>query len=384
MAYRRDESEPTRRAGAGERLSLDRDAQASREHRPIRVLIVTLMLIAALLAMALVGFIVLSSTPVFTIASIDAEDTEHLTAENIAKLANVEEGTTLLNIDEEAITQNLKRNPWVGSVTFVREFPDRLKIVVEERVVDCVVKMSTGSVCWCLGNDSIWIEPINLSVKDGQSADDVALALAQEMGSLLVTDVPTSMSPSAGDVASDEVLKAVAAYREQFSDEFEAQIVKFSAASLESIACTLESGVEISLGAPSDIDVKEAVITELLAKHPNQITYINVRVPSQASYRKLGVESVTQGSGVGVDSMLDDTADASAQPQEPQATGEQTADATTGQQGTPDAQTTDGSQQQQGEDAGQMADGSQMGDTSDLILGEDGYYYTYEQYYGLD
>ena len=31
-----------------------------------------------------------------------------------------------------------------------------------------------------------------------------------------------------------------------------------------------------------------------------------------------------------------------------------------------------------------MADGSQVGDTSDLILGEDGYYYTYEQYYGLD
>lgn len=376
MAFRRSDDD-TRRARGSERLSYERDARPSRDGRPMRVVIITLVLIAALLVVALVGFIVLSSTPAFTITSIDAEDTEHLTAENIAKLANVEEGTTLLNIDEGAITENLKRNPWVGSVTFVREFPDRLKIVIEERVVDCVVKMSTGSVCWCLGNDSIWIEPINLTVKDGQSADDVALALARDMGSLLITDVPTSMSPSAGETASDEVLVAVAAYREQFSEEFGAQIIKFSAASVESIACTLENGVEISLGAPTDIDIKEAVITELLAKHPNQITYINVRVPSQPSYRKLGVESVTGGSGVTVDELADETdATATQQPTDGQA------DAAAGQTPSGDGQTTDNAQQEGG--TGQMADGSQVGDTSDLILGEDGYYYTYEQYYGLD
>ena len=376
MAFRRSDDD-TRQARGSERLSYERDAHPSRDGRPMRVVIITLVLIAALLVVALVGFIVLSSTPAFTITSIDAEDTEHLTAENIAKLANVEEGTTLLNIDEGAITENLKRNPWVGSVTFVREFPDRLKIVIEERVVDCVVKMSTGSVCWCLGNDSIWIEPINLTVKDGQSADDVALALARDMGSLLITDVPTSMSPSAGETASDEVLVAVAAYREQFSEEFGAQIIKFSAASVESIACTLENGVEISLGAPTDIDIKEAVITELLAKHPNQITYINVRVPSQPSYRKLGVESVTGGSGVTVDELADETdATATQQPTDGQA------DAAAGQTPSGDGQTTDNAQQEGG--TGQMADGSQVGDTSDLILGEDGYYYTYEQYYGLD
>ena len=376
MAFRRSDDD-TRQSRGGERLSYERDARPSRDGRPMRVVIITLVLIAALLVVALVGFIVLSSTPAFTITSIDAEDTEHLTAENIAKLANVDEGTTLLNIDEGAITENLKRNPWVGSVTFVREFPDRLKIVIEERVVDCVVKMSTGSVCWCLGNDSIWIEPINLTVKDGQSADDVALALARDMGSLLITDVPTSMSPSAGETASDEVLVAVAAYREQFSEVFGAQIIKFSAASVESIACTLENGVEISLGAPTDIDIKEAVITELLAKHPNQITYINVRVPSQPSYRKLGVESVTGGSGVTVDELADETdATATQQPTDGQA------DAAAGQTPSGDGHTTDNAQQEGG--TGQMADGSPVGDNSDLILGEDGYYYTYEQYYGLD
>lgn len=295
---------PTRRtatrrvARSRDEVPVSRESRPTRDHRPIRMIIVTLVIVAVLLVATLVGFIVLSNTPAFTITSIDAEDTEHLTAENIAKLADVSEGTTLLNIDEGAITENLKRNPWVGEVSFVREFPDRLKIVVNERRVDCLVKMSTGSVCWCLGNDNVWIEPVNLTTKDGQSANDVALALAQDMGALLVYDVPTSISPSAGSPSSDEVLKAVFAYREQFSEELSSQIVSFSAPSVESISCLLKSGVEVSLGAPNNIDIKESVITEVLAKHPNQVTYINVRVPSQPSYRKVGISSVSPGTGV--------------------------------------------------------------------------------------
>lgn len=284
-----------------ERVVLERESEPRRGHFPIRAIIVSLVVVAVLLVVALVAFVIASSTPMFTIASIDAESTEHLTADNIAKLANVEEGTTLLNFDEKVITENLRRNPWVGNVTFVREFPDRLKIVVTEREVDCVVKMSTGSVCWCLSDDNVWIEPINLTVLDGQSADDVALSLAQDMGALLINDVPASMSPSAGSAATDEVIKAIASYREQFSEDFSKQIACFSAASVESIACTLKNGIEVSLGAPTNIDVKESVISEILAKHPNQVTYINVRVPAQPSYRKVGTESVSEGTGVTVD-----------------------------------------------------------------------------------
>lgn len=301
-------NEDKRRGSLGdEGLTYDRGQAPSHGRRLIRFFIVGLVAVAVMLVAALVSFIVLSSTPMFTIAYIDAESTEHLSAENIAKLASVEEGTTLLTMDENAIIENLKRNPWVGDVQLVREFPDKLKIIVTERTVDCLVKMSTASVCWCLGNDNVWIEPINLTIQDGQSADDAALALAREMNSLLIIDVPTSLSPTAGESCKDEALMAVATYREQFSEAFSSQIVRFSAASAESIACTLSNGVEVSLGAPVDIDVKEAVIKEILEKHPNQITYINVRVPSQPSYRRLGSESVTEGTGVTVDQQTDES-----------------------------------------------------------------------------
>lgn len=285
-----------------ERAPKEKDERrAAREHKPVNRVIMVLVSLAALLVAALVTYVILASTPAFTITGIDAEDTEHLSREDIAKLADVEEGTTLLTFDAATITKNLKRNPWVGSVSYKREFPDHLKIEVTERRVDCVVKMSASSVCWFLGEDSVWIEPSNLTVRDGQSTDDVALALAQDLDALFITDVPTSMSPSAGSVATDEVLKAVTLYREEFSSGFAAQIARFSVASTESMACTLKNGVEISLGAPSNIDLKEQVIREILDKHPNQVTYINVRVPSQPTFRKLGVDSVSEGSGVTVD-----------------------------------------------------------------------------------
>ena len=239
------------------RVSARAAAGKPQGRRPIRAIIVMLVVLAVLLVMALVGFLVLSGTSAFTIASIDAEATEHLSAENIAKLANVEEGTTLLTIDETVITRNLKRNPWVGSVSFVREFPDQLRIVVTEREVDCLVKMSTGSVCWRLGDDNVWIEPVNLSASAGQSADDVALASRRRRRDPHHRR-PDVGEPSAGSVATDEVLKAVNAYRSSSRSSSPRSCA--SRPQESSISCTLKSGVEVSLGAPNNIDVKEAVL----------------------------------------------------------------------------------------------------------------------------
>ena len=55
------------------------------------------------------------------------------------------------------------------------------------------------------------------------------------------------------------------------------------------IGCTLKNGVEVSLGAPEDIALKEAVALEILNQHSNDVTYINVRLPSKPTYRKAGV-----------------------------------------------------------------------------------------------
>lgn len=256
--------------------------------------------VAALAVIGLITLLVLSQLPVFVITAIDADSTEHVDAETIARLAEVEEGTTLLNINTGEITANVQRNPWVGSVNIIREFPDRLRIEVTEREVGAIVLMGSGDAAWCLGSDGVWIEPVQLDTSDKRSAEEVALERASELGCLLITDVPSSVSPQAGAQVTDDTILAVLEYLSGFSDDFRSQISSFSATSVDAIACTLNNGVEVSLGNATDINTKERIITQILAEHPNQVTYINVRVPSSPSYRSISADNVVAGSGARV------------------------------------------------------------------------------------
>ena len=84
---------------------------------------------------------------------------------------------------------------------------------------------------------------------------------------------------------------------EELSEELWSQVVSVSAPSVEALSCILGTGVEVSFGSPNNIESKEIVVQQLLAKYPNRITYINVRVPSNPSYRMLESESVQEGTG---------------------------------------------------------------------------------------
>ncbi len=266
-------------------------------HVSVRTITIVVGLVCVLFLVGAVSLVVLSHTDAFTITSIDAQATEHVSSEDIAALAGVPEGTTLLNYDEATIVSNLKRNPWIADVSISRSFPDRLKVTVTERTVSGYVMMNSGSVTWCMGNDGVWIEPIKFSVSEGQSIVEAALAASIENGALLVTDVPQTVNPMAGQPAEDEVFQALKSYHEEFSDELWSQIVSINASSVEGISCILQSGIEISLGSPTSIAAKETVIQQLLSKYPNRLTYINVRVPASPSYRMVETESVEGGTG---------------------------------------------------------------------------------------
>lgn len=272
------------------------------------------IVVAASLLVALLGYVILSFTPVFTIQNVQAQATEHLSQEAIGKLADIPAGTTLLNLDEAAITQNLKKNPWVASVDFQKNFPNNLTLVVHERAVGALVTMGSSNVCWYLSDGYVWIEPVTLTVADGQSIKQVALAKARELGVLLISDLPASVTPQAGSAATDDVLMAVQSYQEQFSESFRSQIVSYSAASVESITATLASGVELSLGAPNSVVSKESIITQLIQENEGKITYINVRVPANPSYRKVNSDSVGAGSGVTAGSTASATTDSANDP----------------------------------------------------------------------
>lgn len=113
---------------------------------------------------------------------------------------------------------------------------------------------------------------------------DAARALARRDGAVLFTDIMADVEPSEGTQVSSEVISAGLAYVNGFSDDFIAQIEDLSLESVDAISLDLTNGVEVALGEPTDISLKERVITGLLDQVEG-ITYIDARTPESPTYR---------------------------------------------------------------------------------------------------
>ena len=273
---------------------VDAEALWKRVLRTVAIVSGSLLVLVVVGALALT---ILSHTGMFLVQNVAAQDTEHLTAEEIVRLADVGDGTTLLNVDTAAIEEGVRKNPWVASVEISRNFPDTLGIRVNERKLGTLVSMGTGSTAWLMGDDSVWIEPYPLDIGEGEAAVDVALAQADSLGVILINNVPGSVEPAAGYPTTDKAILAVMSFRDEFSRDFNDQIVSFSAPSDDDISCTLANGVEIALGYPSNIGSKESVARKILSEYEGQVTYVNVRVPSHPTFRRVDSEYVGQGTG---------------------------------------------------------------------------------------
>ena len=246
-----------------------------------------------------VGGVVLVNSPVFAATDVVIEGSEHVSTEAAQRLVTIPSGTTLFNVNADAITEALSENPWVTGVSIEREFPHTLRIKPEERTVAAIVYIPADDIAWAIGSDGNWIAPVSLSVstdaegnvvegtvEGGQTLTgaDAAHALARKDGAILFTDVPTDVEPSTGREVSSEVVLAGLAYANGFSPEFIAQIQSLSLPSVDAITAYLDSGIEVSLGAPDDIETKERVVTRLLEQQQG-VTYINVRVPDNYTFR---------------------------------------------------------------------------------------------------
>lgn len=263
--------------------------------KTVRIIFVCLIVLVIVLGVA---FLFLRSSSVFAITNIQVEPTEHVTNEQIQKLIAVEEGTTLLNMDESLITEELQKDPWIASATYEKQFPNTLKITITERKVTALVALSSGSVAWYLGEGNIWLEESQLNVPEGKTTSTVALEKASSEGELLITDVPATVSPVAGAPATDAEILAVMQYQNTFSFELKSQIVNYSASSVDGISVTLSNGVQVALGAPTQIADKEKVILAMLKQFPGELTYLNVRTPASPTYRRVSTGNVQSGSGV--------------------------------------------------------------------------------------
>ena len=269
---------------------LDRADRAARAHATYRRYMVRLAVALCVLAALFVGAAALYFSDAFSIEEVKVEGVEHLTATEMAALANVPSGTTLLRVDTGAIEQNLLRDAWVKSVTIHREFPHALKIVITERTVAAVVEVPTQSATttqpWAIASDGMWLMAI--PDQDSELGQSISQKIYEDAASVLhITDVPYGTSPETGAFCTDEnvnnALDIVAGLTTSLAD----QVVLVKATDAESTKLTLENGVEIAFGAAEDIREKERVCLEIMEQNPGTVAYINVRVADRPTWRSL-------------------------------------------------------------------------------------------------
>ena len=328
---------PTKESRPAGKIASGAQAIASRLPVPRVPRAAIAAVLLGVLAIAVAAIVILNSG-LFAATEIKIEGSIHVTQEQAEQLIDIKEGTTLFNVNEAELSSALKKNPWVSGVDIEREFPHTLVITPHERTVVAIAYIAADDIAWAIGDDSCWIAPMSLSVyvdadgnivddvepvasdsqdgamQDGASQDagaqstddqgqtdasttlpdgitalsgkDAAEALAKQANAVLLCDVSADVSPSSGDdVTSDLVLDGIA-YAKGFSSDFVAQIKDISIASEEAISANLDSGVEIALGPPDDIALKERVVTQLLQQEQG-VTFINVRTPNAYTFRSV-------------------------------------------------------------------------------------------------
>lgn len=256
--------------------------------RRSRALVAVVVTVAAAVAVTLV----VRYSPLFEIHRITATPTEHISSSTISSLAAVPEGSTLFNVDAGGIRERLGANPWVGSVRVGRTLPDQLDIYVTERATAAVVMMSNGTEAWRISDNGFWLEPIAL--QEAASSEDLVAAPAEQAqaaaasdGVVYVTETAATVRPSAGKACDDDGINALLTYLSSFGPDLRRMIVTAKAGSRESLSVILDNGVEVALGAPVDVGVKEQVVLNMLREHEGEVTYINVRVTTSPTWRGL-------------------------------------------------------------------------------------------------
>ena len=260
-------------------------ARAQASYKNYRAKVVAVLVAIAVLAGVFAGAY---WSNLFAVQQVTVSGVEHLTASEMAQLANVPSDTTLLRVDTATIESNIMRDAWVENVHVQRVFPNTLNLAVTERTIGATVEIGVddgkSTETWALSTDGIWL--CLIPDKDSEAAQNLSPKIYEDAENVFViTDVTYGVKPEVGKVCTDESVKNALDVVTSLSTDLKDQVKQVSATSTENTTLTLDSNVEIAFGAASDVRDKERVIKQILADHPGEVSYINVRVVKSPTWR---------------------------------------------------------------------------------------------------
>ena len=270
--------------GTSRRGATPRSAARPKRSRGFRLAVVALVL-TALLGVTYAG---LYFSPVFTIEEVEVTGADHLTSDEMAILAAVPQGTTLLNVDASAIAGSVVRDAWVADVQVRRHFPNTLEIVVTERqiaaVVDVVADNAKTTQHWAIAADGMWL--MEIPDQNSELGQSISPQIYEDAAQVLhIKDVPFGLTPEVGTYCTDGNVNNALDILDGLSTDLADQVKTVSATDAQSTLLTLDNGIQIAFGTADDIRDKERICLEIMAKNEGKVAYINVRVPDRPTWR---------------------------------------------------------------------------------------------------
>jgi cell division septal protein FtsQ len=243
---------PLPRPSAGDRLDLVRLVPSGR----------SLLAAAAIVALAVGGYRVASATSVFDVERVDVHGAPPEVALQVKRVTRDVIGTSLLSVDAAAIEGSVRALPSVAAASVDRAFPHGL--VIRVAPVRPVGVARRGDDAWLVSGSNRVIRKVNPRAERGLPRLWLPRKVAVERGRPL----PTAYEPVTRVFAGLQDVQVPGR-------------VKAVRSTPAGILVVLHSGLEITLGEPTDIRVKLAVAARVAPLLGDGMRYLDVSVPER-------------------------------------------------------------------------------------------------------
>ncbi len=217
-------------------------------------------LAAACVALLLALAFVVSRSGIFALTSLRVEGTQHLSRQDVARLAGLEGSPNVLWLSASDVDRRLLADPWIASAQVTRTLPGTVSITIRERTPVAVTTDPSGRT-FLVASDAVILAPAGVGT---------------DLPAILPT--PTRALAPGQRLATGPALAVATAFGPGLAAQVTSVRVGDAGVDVE-----LRSGVRVLYGDATDLAAKASALAAVLAwsaRHGVSPAYVDVRAPS--------------------------------------------------------------------------------------------------------
>ena len=215
-----------------------------------------------IVAFALFAYMLARETPLFAIDRIEVQGGSPRVAGQVRHALASLVGKPLVGLDGSAVVRSVEALPTVVSATYDRGFPHTLRVTVVPEHPAAVLR--SGANSWLVSIRGRIIEPLSSGADPSLPRVWTTAHAALPVGSILDAREARVAVRAAGLAGTLAPRLATVTYTQ------------------EALVFHLRSGLQLLMGAATDVKLKVAVAERALAFVPSGSTYLDVSVPGRA------------------------------------------------------------------------------------------------------